>query len=127
MLVEFSAEATEESINITILPDSVLESNEAFVVRLSSEANERVDFDLGSETSVSIMDDDSKCNAGNLNVDLISDPFIGVAIGLSSEEISVNENDGVVMITVDIKQGVANRSFAFHVQTFEQQARQGTT
>ncbi len=66
MLVEFSAEETEVSINVTILPDSVLENNEAFIVRLSSEANERVDFDLGTETTVSIIDDDSKCNAGNL-------------------------------------------------------------
>ena len=59
-MIEFGIKETESSINVTILPDSRLEIDEVFIVRLSSEPNERVNFDFGNSADVVITDDDSK-------------------------------------------------------------------
>lgn len=56
---EFS-EFSEFSFDVTILPDSRLEIEEIFIVRLSSEEGERVNFNFGNSLDVVIADDDSK-------------------------------------------------------------------
>ena len=58
MLVEFGVDETEKAINVTTLPDSILESDEMFVVRLSSAGSERVDFLFGTGAIIFITDDD---------------------------------------------------------------------
>ena len=48
-----------------------------------------------------------------------------IEIGFSRDEFPVMENGGVALVKVEVKRGIANRSFTFHVETFEQQAREG--
>lgn len=58
MKITFESEETETFFNLTIISDTVLELDETFILRLSSETDARVDFNRGTGQLVSITDDD---------------------------------------------------------------------
>ena len=61
-------------------------------------------------------------------INLVFEPMfllLDITIGFSQSEFPEDEGNEFVIVTVEIKTGMAERSFKFHVETFEQQAQAG--
>lgn len=126
MKIKFGSQEAEKRFNITIMPDSILETDEAFILKLSSEGDARVDFGHVTDKRISISDDDGWFLVQPLFQYLFKVYVtLVVEIGFSQPQFSVIEGDGVAILTVEIIKGKAERAFLFHVRTFQQQAEAG--
>ena len=62
------------------------------------------------------------------SIKLVFEPMfllLDITIGFSLPEFPEDESNEFVIVTVEVKTGMAERSFKFHVETFEQQAEAG--